>query len=33
MPYIDTDRENALMDMDNCLLKWDGIDKDTATKD
>jgi hypothetical protein len=33
MPYIDTDRDNAIMDLDNCLLKWDGIDKDTATKD
>jgi hypothetical protein len=33
MPYIDTDRDNAFMDLDNCLLKWDGIDKDTATKD
>ena len=33
MPYIDTDRDNAIMDLDNCLLKWDGIDKDTETKD
>jgi hypothetical protein len=33
MPYIDTDRENIIMDLDNCLLQCDGINKDTATKD
>jgi hypothetical protein len=33
MPYISSDRDKAISDLDKCLKKWDGIDKNTATKD
>jgi hypothetical protein len=33
MPYLSSERDKARVDLDKCLLKWDGINKDTATKD